>query len=116
LVKDENGDLLADSHNNNCNRWKSYFSQILNFHNVSYIRQREVHTSEPLEPVPSHFHFEIAITKLKEYKSPGSEQIPAELTVLVCFKIDTGELSSEHSGSIKCWKTVEWLYRWWPLD
>jgi hypothetical protein len=36
LVKDENGDLLADSHNA-LNRWKNYFSQLLNVHNVSYM-------------------------------------------------------------------------------
>jgi hypothetical protein len=30
-VKDENGDLLADSHNIS-NRWKNYFSQLLNVH------------------------------------------------------------------------------------
>jgi hypothetical protein len=34
LVKDENGDLLADSHNI-LNRWKNYFSQLLNAHNVN---------------------------------------------------------------------------------
>jgi hypothetical protein len=33
LVKDENGDLLADFHNI-VNRWKSYFSQLLNVLNV----------------------------------------------------------------------------------
>jgi hypothetical protein len=33
LVKDENGDLLADSHSV-LNRWKKYFSQLLNVHNV----------------------------------------------------------------------------------
>jgi hypothetical protein len=38
LVKDENGDLLADS-NTTVNRWKSYFSQLLNVHNVSDVRQ-----------------------------------------------------------------------------
>jgi hypothetical protein len=37
LVKDENSDLLADSHNS-VNRWKSYFSQLLNVHNVSDVR------------------------------------------------------------------------------
>jgi hypothetical protein len=36
LVKDENGDLLADSHNI-LNRWKNYFSQLLNVHNVSEV-------------------------------------------------------------------------------
>jgi hypothetical protein len=34
LVKDENGDLLADSHNI-LNRWRNYFPQLLNVHNVS---------------------------------------------------------------------------------
>jgi hypothetical protein len=32
--EDENGDLLADSHSI-LNRWKNYFSQLLNVHNVS---------------------------------------------------------------------------------
>jgi hypothetical protein len=50
-VKDENGDLLADS-NNILNRWK-YFSQLLNVHNVSDVRQIEVHMAEPLVPGPS---------------------------------------------------------------
>jgi hypothetical protein len=34
LVKDENGDLLAD-YSNNVNWWKSYISQLLNGHHVS---------------------------------------------------------------------------------
>jgi hypothetical protein len=44
FVKDENGDLLADS-NTILNRWKSYFSQLLNVHNVSDVRQIEIHTA-----------------------------------------------------------------------
>jgi hypothetical protein len=46
LVKYENGDLLPDSHNI-LNRCKNYFSQLLNVHNVSDVRQIEVHTAEP---------------------------------------------------------------------
>jgi hypothetical protein len=34
LVKDENGDPLAKFHNI-LNRWKNYFSKLLNVHNVS---------------------------------------------------------------------------------
>jgi hypothetical protein len=78
LVEDENGYLLADSANI-LNRWKNYFSQLLNVHNVSDVRQTEVHTAEPLVPGPSRLEVEIAIAKLKKYKSPGSDQIPAEL-------------------------------------
>jgi hypothetical protein len=77
-VKDENGDLLADSHNI-LNRWKNYFSQLLNVHNVSDVRQIEVHMAEPLVHGPSRLEVEIAIAKLKKYKSPGSAQILAEL-------------------------------------
>jgi hypothetical protein len=78
LVKDQNGDLLVDSHNI-LNRWKNYFSQLLNVHNVSGVRQIEVHMTEPLVPGPSRLGVEIGIAKFKKYKSPGSDQIPAEL-------------------------------------
>jgi hypothetical protein len=37
-VKDENGDLLADSPNI-LNRWKNYYSQLLNVHRASDVRQ-----------------------------------------------------------------------------
>jgi hypothetical protein len=45
LVKHENGDLLADSHKI-LNRWKNYFSRLLNAHMVSKVRQMETHTAE----------------------------------------------------------------------
>jgi hypothetical protein len=77
-VKYENGDLLADSQNILI-RWKKYFSQLLNVHNVSERRQIEVHTAEPLGPGPSRLEVETAIAKLRKYKSPGSDQIPGEL-------------------------------------
>jgi hypothetical protein len=66
-VKDENGDLLADSHNIP-NRWKNYFSELFNIHRVS----------EPLVPDPSPFEVETAIAKFKSFISPGTDQIPAE--------------------------------------
>jgi hypothetical protein len=37
LVRDEKGDLLADSHDI-LNRWKNYFSQLLNVHIFSDVR------------------------------------------------------------------------------
>jgi hypothetical protein len=48
-------------------------------HNVSVVWHREVHTAEPLVSGPSRLEVEIANAKLKKYKSPGSDQIPAEL-------------------------------------
>jgi hypothetical protein len=49
-VEDENGDLLADSHNI-LNRWKNHFSQLLNVHRVGDVRQIEIRTTEPLVPI-----------------------------------------------------------------
>jgi hypothetical protein len=53
-VKDENGDLLGDSHNI-VNRWKNYFSQLLNVHRARDVMQIEIQTAEPLVPDPSLF-------------------------------------------------------------
>jgi hypothetical protein len=90
FVKDERGDLLADSHNI-LNWWKNYFSHLLNVYRVSDVRQIEIHTAEPLVPYPSPFKFEIAIEILKRCKSPGSDGIPTELIQaggeILCSKI-----------------------------
>jgi hypothetical protein len=77
-VKDGFGDALAVSHNI-LNWWKNYFSQLLNVHYVSDIRQIEIHTAGPVVPGSSRLEVEIPISKLKKYKSPGSGQIPTEL-------------------------------------
>jgi hypothetical protein len=37
-----------------------------------------MHTTEPLVPGACPFEVDIAIAKLRKYKSPGSDQIPAE--------------------------------------
>jgi len=59
-------------------RWRNYFSQLLNVHDND-VRQAEIHTVEPQVPEPSAFEVELAIGKLKNHKSPGIDQIPAEL-------------------------------------
>jgi len=51
----------------------------LNVHRVHEARQTELHATEPLLPEPSVFHVEMAIEKIKYYKSPGINQVPAEL-------------------------------------
>jgi hypothetical protein len=47
IVKDEQGDLVVDSHSILA-RWRNKFSQLLNVHGVNDVRQTEIHTSEPL--------------------------------------------------------------------
>jgi len=77
-VKDEKGDLVADVHSIMV-RWRNYFSQILNVHGVSEVRQADIHTAEPLVPEPSAVEVELTTQNLKSHKSPGIDQIPAEL-------------------------------------
>jgi hypothetical protein len=78
IIKDENGNLIADPQNI-LNRWKNFFNQVLNIHGVHDVRQMDIHTAEPLVPEPSLIEVEIAIGKLKSYKSAGTDQTPAKL-------------------------------------
>ena len=73
-VKDEKGDLVADSHSNLAG-WRKYFSQLLNVHGDNDVRQTEIHTAKPQVP----FEVELVIKKLKSHKSSGTDKIPAEL-------------------------------------
>jgi hypothetical protein len=66
-VKDEKGDLIADSHSIMA-RWRNYFSQIMNVHGVSDVRQAEIHTVDPLVPEPRVLEIQLGIEKLKSHK------------------------------------------------
>jgi hypothetical protein len=44
IVKDENGDLLADSHNI-LNMWKNYYTHLVNVHRASDVRQKYIQLS-----------------------------------------------------------------------
>jgi len=48
-------------------------------HGVKDVRQAEIHTAKPLLPESSASEVELAIDKLKSHKSPGNDQILAEL-------------------------------------
>ena len=69
---------MADSHSIVA-RWRNYFSYLFNVHEVKDVGHAEIHTAEPLLPEPSAAEVELAIDKLKSHKSPGIDQIPAEL-------------------------------------
>jgi hypothetical protein len=60
-------------------RWKDYFCQLFNVQGPGSIRQTEIHTEEPFVPEPSAAEVEVAIRKLKRYRAPSSDQIPAQL-------------------------------------
>jgi hypothetical protein len=61
------------------NGWKNYFCDLFNVHGAGGVRQTEMHTAEPFVPEHSASEVQVAIGNLKRYKSPGVDQIPAEL-------------------------------------
>jgi hypothetical protein len=53
--------------------------QLLNVHAVGGVRQNEMHIAKPFVSEPIAAEVEVAIGKLKRYKSPGVDHIPSEL-------------------------------------
>jgi len=60
-------------------RWRNHFSQLLNVHGINDVGRTEIHTAERMVPEVSALEDEMAIENLKRHKSPGIDQIPAEL-------------------------------------
>ena len=78
-INDTNGQLLSDT-TRIANRWKEYFQDLLN--RPTNQNQRPQHVSQSAEPLiatPSYEEVAEAIQKLKPNKSPGEDNIPAEL-------------------------------------
>jgi hypothetical protein len=44
------------------------------------MRQKDAHAAQPLVSQPTFVEVEVATGNLKTYKSPGTDQIPAELS------------------------------------
>jgi hypothetical protein len=78
LVKDKRGDQLVDPHKI-LNTWKNDFCRVLNVHGEVGVRQREMHTAQPLAPKPNAPVVEVATGKWKRFKSPGADKIPTKL-------------------------------------
>jgi hypothetical protein len=66
-----------------------------------------MHTAEPFVPEPSSSEVEVAIGKLKRYKSPGVDHIPAEL-----IQAGGETLRSEIHKLIKLIWNKELLHQW----
>jgi hypothetical protein len=69
---------------------------------------RHLHAAEPLLLKPSSFEFNIAIGKLKRYKSPGTDQILTEL-IQAGGKILCSEI---HKFINFIWNKEEWPEHW----
>jgi hypothetical protein len=60
IGKDEKGDLVTDCYSIVA-RWRNQFSQLFIAYGFSDVRQREMHTAEPLAPEPNAFEVEMTI-------------------------------------------------------
>jgi hypothetical protein len=67
----------------------------LNVHGVNVVRQKEMHTTEPLVVEPCAFEVELT----KSHKSPGIDKTPAEL-IKVGFRKNRYEI---HKFIIYIW-------------
>ena len=107
IVKDEEGDLVADCHSILA-KWRNHFSHLFNVRGVNDVRQMDIQTAELLVSEPSVFEVEMAIEKLKNHKSPGIDQIPAELIKVGCRTI----LCEIHKLTISIWDKEELPEEW----
>jgi hypothetical protein len=80
----------------------------LNIHGFNEVRRLKLHTAEPLVPEPSAFEVELAVEKLKSQKSPGIDQILAELVMAG----DRTIRSAIHKLVISIWNTEKLSGEW----
>jgi len=81
IVKDEKGDLVADSHSI-LDRWRNHFSQLLNVHRVNDVRQTNTHSRTTSAWTDCLWVWD-DYWKPKKSQSPGMDQIPTYLLKLV---------------------------------
>jgi hypothetical protein len=80
----------------------------LNEHGFIDVRQNKLHKAEQLVHEPSVFEVDMAIEKLKRHKSPGTDQIPAEL-----IKAGSRTIRSENHKLINSiWNKEELPKQW----
>ena len=116
ILKEEKGDVIADSHSILARRRK-HFSQKFHVHRNIDARQTEIKTAELLVPGPSAFEFQMAIETLNRHEPPGIDQIPDELfkqgvakfvlrsiNVLILFGMKRNCLRSGRSRSVPIYK------------
>jgi hypothetical protein len=77
-MKNEKSEIIADS-NKTLNRWENYFSQLLNSHEISDVKQTGILIYVPFLSESTPFESDIATDKLKIYKFLIINEIQAEL-------------------------------------
>jgi hypothetical protein len=75
---------------------------------VNDVRQREIHTAEPLVPQTSAFEIELAIENLRSHRLSNIVQIPAKLIKVggrkICYEM--------HKLIISIWNKEELPEKW----
>ena len=65
VIKNQNEEMLADS-NSILNRWKDYYSQLLNVQKNNDVEEIEIQTAEPLIPNPTLLEVGICNRKIEK--------------------------------------------------
>jgi len=68
IVKNKNGDLVADSHSILA-LCRKHFSKFWTVYGANDVRQAEIHTADPILPESRDFEFEMADKEIKRHKS-----------------------------------------------
>jgi len=82
VCKSKNGDIITEK-SDILNRWKDHFHELLNSMGQDKgpsIMQDYKDTNEE-DSAPTVEEVEVAVQKLKNYKAPGTDNIPAELFI-----------------------------------
>jgi hypothetical protein len=90
ILQDVKCDLVTDFRSILA-RQRKHFLRVFNVRGINDVRLTDIQTAEPLVPEPSAFEIELAIEKRKRHKSPGVDQIPAEL-IKVCSRTIHSEI------------------------
>ena len=106
VVKDDSNNLLTGS-SDVLNRWKKYCEKL--YENPNRDSECPIEVNSMIhEPLPLFAERKKTLTRLKNNKSPGYDEIPAELLKM------PGESAVKilHKLCIKIWKQYEWLKEW----
>jgi hypothetical protein len=79
----------------------------LKIYRAGGVRHTEMHMAEPFVPEPRTSEVVLAIGKLKSYKIPGVDQIPAEL-----IQAEGETMRSEIHKLVKLVSNKEFLHQW----